>query len=108
MSLLNFKHFIFLSALDIITSWYAFTHIDSLYELNPVYSKSFEIFGILGGLILIKLLGLMCLYTLINMIRPEIKINIVNKNGRELGTFLICSLMVFVVANNIYQIIGTM
>ena len=101
---MNFKHFIALSITDIATSWYAFTHIESLYELNPVYSKSFEYFGILGGLILIKLLGIICLYTLINMIRPEIKISIVNKNGRELGTLLICSLMVFVVANNIYQI----
>ena len=101
---LNFKHFLALNVLDVLLTLYAITFL-GMREGNPILYPIFQQIGLLYGLVVIKTLGIICVYTLITKTPPEIKINAVNKNGRELGNFLICSLMVLVVANNVYQII---
>ena len=101
---LKFKHFVFLNVLDAITTYLALTQGHN--ELNPMYSYVFSHFGLLFGLITIKLFGLMVLYWLILSIPSEIKIKVLNNiNGRTLGLMLICAMFAFVVINNSYQMI---
>jgi len=103
---LKFKHFIFLNVLDIILTWYAITY-QGLNEGNPILSLIFQEFGLITGLVLIKLLGLMLIYGLVKH-TPNIKIKyIYNTEAQKIGITTICLLMVLVVANNIYKIIST-
>ena len=101
---LKFKHFIFLNVLDASLTYYALK-IVGLYELNPLYRLAYSEMGLIFGLVAVKSVVLMVMYTLISSIPSEVKIMPFNKNGRQIGLALICLMFVFVVANNIYQII---
>lgn len=95
-----------MSSIDVLLTWYALTYLN-IYEGNPILNTILQRIGLINGLIATKLIGLILLYTLIKHIRSEIKINIpyINEhNGQQIGVNIICSMMLIVVANNIYQI----
>lgn len=103
---LKFKHFVFLNVLDVILTWYAFTQVNGLGELNPILSPIFNEVGLVKSLIAIKLLVLMVIYALINKMPLYVKFK--GFDGRKLSTNTICFMFVFVVANNLYQIISVL
>jgi len=91
---LNFKHFIALNVLDVLLTWYAITYL-GLNEGNPVLSPIFQQIGLITGLVVIKLIGLILLWSMINYQPLNIK---------KISINIICFMFVLVVANNIYQI----
>ena len=100
---LDFKHFIALTGLDIMTTWYAISHM-GLSEGNPILSSIFHDVGLITGLVAIKLLGLVLIYALIKL-TPNIKIKqFYNMTAQKIGVTTICLLMLIVVTNNIIQI----
>ena len=94
---LKFKHFIALNVVDILLTWYAITYM-GLVEGNPILSPIFQQIGLITGLVLIKLFGLIVIWSIINYQSPNIK---------KISINIICFMFMFVVANNIYQIAST-
>lgn len=96
---LKFKHFVFLQILDVITTYISLSYLTSqgLNELNPVYSYSFAHFGLITGLITIKLIGLIVIWVIILQYPLKIK---------KLALKIICIMFIFVIINNTYQIIN--
>ena len=100
---MNFKHFIALNCLDIITTYIAISYM-GLNELNPLYVAAFEKMGIEIGLVSIKIVVLMIIYQLI-IRTPEIKIiKFYNLDARKIGVNTICIMFTFVVLNNLYHV----
>jgi len=100
---LAFKHFIILNVIDVLLTWYAITFL-GMREGNPILYQIFQQIGLITGLVVIKLLGLMIIYGLISKTPLKLKFGGFDMNPQKTGTTTICLLMVFVVANNIYQI----
>jgi len=67
------KIYISLNILDLLLTYIAFTYTKplGLVELSPIYSYLFSVIGILGGLLLIKILGSIIMILLFNDIYPK-------------------------------------
>lgn len=100
---LKFKHFVFLNALDAILTWYAFTQVHGLGELNPILSPIFNQVGLITGLITTKLLLLMVIYALIYKMPANVKFKGIG--AKIVSTNIICIMFIVVVLNNSYQIL---
>lgn len=106
---LKFKHFIILNALDVLLSWYAFTQVFGLSELNPVYVALFAVFGIAIGLVVGKvfLLILTWVFYLALPLNNKISDNY-TINMKKVSVTILCSMMMFVVGNNFVQIMAVL
>jgi len=103
---LNFKHFIILNVLDVLLSWYAFTQIVGLGELNPLYNALFVLFDVGIGLVVGKVILLILTWVFYSALPLNKKIN--DKytiDMKKLSITILCTMMLFVVANNVYQIL---
>jgi len=92
---IEFKHFIILNVLDVMTTYFALTHM-SLNEANPLLSALFTKFGLLGSLIAFKLIILMVMYGVFTMMPYKIK---------KITLYIICFMFILVIINNTYQMI---
>jgi len=102
---LDFKHFIILNVIDVVLSWYAFTQIGGLGELNPLYNALFVFFGVGIGLVVGKVVLLIITWVFYSALPLNKKIN--DKytiDMKKVSITILCIMMLFVVANNIYQI----
>lgn len=101
---MNFKHFVALNVIDMITTIIALTYL-GLNELNPLYSSAFATIGLIPGLIAIKIIVMLVMYWIIMQISPEIKIKqFYNMDGRKIGINIICFMFIIVVLNNVVWI----
>jgi hypothetical protein len=96
------KIFVFLNLLDFILTYYALEYvISNMYESNPIYSYTFNLFGVFIGLFIIKVLGIIILINIFNSFYKEYK-SIMNKT-----IIFINIIYIIIVLNNIYQIYQT-
>jgi hypothetical protein len=102
----TFKHFIALTIMDILTSWYAFTHMTGLVEINPFYNKLFGIFGVLIGLIAGKIMLTIVIWVFYSAQPTDKKItDKYTINMKQLSANILCLFMSFVVLNNLYWMV---
>jgi len=101
---LKFKHFVILQALDVLTTYIGLTYMH-LREANTFALGIFQEYGLITGLIALKIAGLMIIYLLLYVMPLKIKIKDAYIN---LTPFLIktgCFIFIIVVLNNSYQMI---
>ena len=92
---IEFKHFVILQMLDVLTTWYGLTFLH-LQEANPFANTMFAQLGLVNALIAMKFVGLMVIYGILCMYPLNIK---------KLALNTICALFVLVIINNAYQMI---
>lgn len=103
---LKFEHFVVLQVLDVITTWYGLTYL-GLREANSFADGLFKDYGLEIGLVGLKVIGLIVIWVVLKSHGQFLKIFSINiKNEIETPVITLgCFLFVFVVANNIYQIL---
>ena len=92
---LKFKHFIFLNILDVITTYYAITYL-GLSEYNTFANRLFNQYGLVTALILMKIIGLIVIYGMVQIYTLKIK---------KLAINICCFIFIAVVLNNLYWIL---
>lgn len=92
---MNFKHFVALNALDVITTYLGLTYL-GLTEANPVANEAFLNFGLIEALIAMKLIGLIVFYVLTKIYPLKIK---------KLAINICCFIFIAVVTNNLYHML---
>lgn len=95
---LNFKHFIFLQILDVLTTFIGLTYL-GLREANTFANGLFQEYGIIFALLSMKIIGLMVIYLILSVYPLKIKTISLN---------ICCFVFIIVVFNNSYQIIRIM
>ena len=90
---MNFKHFIALNCLDIITTYLGLTYL-GLTEANPVANAAFGQYGLLLSLLAMKIVGLMVIWGIMKIYPVNIKKTAVN---------ISCFIFVLVIINNLYH-----
>jgi Domain of unknown function (DUF5658) len=92
---LNFKHFVVLQVLDILTTWYGLTYFN-LTEQNIFANILFQNYGLIPSLCIGKVIMLVFVY-LCFFVYPL--------NIKKLGINIICFIYIVVIVNNIYWIL---
>ena len=92
---MNFKHFIALNCLDIITTYFGLTYL-GLTEANPVANAAFGQYGLILSLIVMKIVGLMVIWGIIKFYPLKVK---------KIAVNISCFIFIFVIINNLYHML---
>lgn len=100
---LKFKHFVFLQAMDVISTFLGLTYL-GLREANTFALGIFQEYGLLNGLIALKVGGLVIIYLVLYIKPLKFKIKEYYINITPACMKIGCFMFMFVVANNLYRI----